>query len=254
MASSVEQVVRDRNQANGLAIIVSNDYKDIKELPTLDGTIKDNTNMRGTFEELNFAVISEHNVTYSKMLALISSVVNHKHYPPTYQRIVFVFSGHGKDDFLLYTGDNKRTNTISIEYILQRFSEASHLAKIPKVFLIDACRGEQVNPGLMVPRGGKNVSQIVPADGNWLLAYSTLPKQKSYEEQGKGGVWMSKLSDRLRTDDSSLNDILTTVNRELVALYQGDAKYPLQQPEFTSRLNSNIFFLREAKGSSPSGE
>ena len=259
MASSVEQAIKEHQQSNGLAIIISNDYKNIHELPTLDGTIKDNRNMRSTFEELNFAVISDHNVTYSKMLALISSVVGCRQYPPSYKRIVFVFSGHGKDDFLLCTNDNhttSRTTTISIEYILQQFSEAPHLAKIPKVFFIDACRGEQANPGLMVARGGKNVSQIVPADGNWLLAYSTLPKQKSYEEQGKGGVWMTKLAERLQTDDSSLTDILTTVNRALVELYQCNALYRsnLQQPEFISRLNSCIYFLREARGTLPPGE
>ena len=188
---SVAQVVKEQPQANGLALIISNDYSHTKGLTTLIGTIKDNTNMKNTFEELSFAVINDHNVTYSKMLALISSVVSFKHYPSSYKRIVFAFSGHGKDDYLLYTNDNEPT-TIDTKYILEQFSEPPHLAEIPKLVFIDACRGDLPNPGRLVSKGGKNISRIIPAGGSWLVAYSTLPKQKSYEEQGKGGMWMSR--------------------------------------------------------------
>ena len=251
--SAVAQLVKEHGQANGLVIVISNDYSHTEGLSTLNGTIKDNRNMRNTFQKLNFAVISEHNVTYSRMLALITSVVSFESYPPSYRRIVFVFSGHGTDNFLLYTSDSKRT-TISTEYILEQFSEAPRLARIPKLFFIDACRGDEVNPGRLVAKGGKNMSEIIPAGGSWLLAYSTLPKQKSYEETGKGGVWMSRLAERIRTDDSSINDILTTVNEEMMAFYRDNISYPLQQPEFRSRLNQCIFFLKEASRKSSSEE
>ncbi len=243
---SIEKVVRENSLANGLAIIVSNDYQNTEQLLTLEGTIRDNENMKRTFESLMLAVISRHNVSHNDMLALLSVIVNFKKFPPTYKRLVFVFSGHGNSDHLLYTNDEV-LSTISIKDVLEHFYAALHLAKIPKMFFIDACRGDQRNPGLTVPRGGKSVTDIIPAEGNWLLAYSTLPKHKSYEEQGKGGVWMSKLADKLRTADTSLADILTSVNEKLMALYRQDKTYPLQQPEFISRLNTNIYFLREAK-------
>ncbi len=62
------------------------------------------------------------------------------------------------------------------------------------------------------------------------------------------------LAEKLRTEDTSLTDILTSVNEELVDLYREDKTYPIQQPEFISRLNCNIFFLREAKRIKPSGD
>ncbi len=244
--SSIEQVIKKDSQANGLAIIISNDYKKTKQLQPLEGTVKDNENMSSTFKSLRLAVVSRHNVCLNEMLKLLHSIVNFKCYPPTYKRLVFVFSGHGNSDHLLYTND-AALNTISIKYILDQFYDASNLVKIPKMFFIDACRGDQRNPGVRVPRGGISITDIVPAEGNWLLAYSTLPKHKSYEEQGKGGVWMSKLAIKLRIEDTSLADILVSVNESLMELYQEDRTYPLQQPEFISRLNSNIYFLREAK-------
>ncbi len=120
---------------------------------------------------------------------------------------------HGSSDHLLYTND-EILSTISTKDVLEHFYAA-------KMFFIDACRGDQRNPGLTVPRGGKSVTDIIPAEGNWLLAYSTLPKHKSYEEQGKGGVWMSKLADKLRTADKSLADILTSASIPTLASSPG---------------------------------
>ncbi len=252
-ACTIDQVVTQHNQANGLAVIISNDYQNTRDLLTLEATIKDSQNMKNTFESVKLAVIARHNVLYNEMLALLSSIIEFKRYPPTYKRLVLVFSGHGISDHLLYTNDATLT-TISINDIVKDFYNASHLAKIPKVFFVDACRGDQRNLGMMVSsRGGKSITDIVPAEGNWLLAYSTLPRHRSYEEQGKGGVWMSMLAEKLRTEDTSLADILTSVNEELVDLYREDKTYPIQQPEYISRLNSNIFFLREAKRIKPSG-
>ena len=208
--------------------------------------------MKNTFEGLGFAVINEHNVTHSEMLALLSSVVDFKRYPPSYKQFVFVFSGHGKDDYLLYTNDSNPI-TISTKDILEKLSEAPQLAAIPKLIFIDACRGDEPNPGRLVPKGGKNVSHIIPAGGSWLVAYSTLPKQKSYEEQEKGGMWMSRLAKILRYDDSSVNDVLTIVNEELMKLYQEKKAYPLQQPEHHSTLNSRIFLQQEAMKSPGTG-
>ena len=247
-ASTCRSIVQNNRHANGLAVIISNDYKSNKKLQTLSGTVEDGKNMKHTFEVLNLAVIHKHNLTLSATMELIQSIVSIIHYPPSYKSIVFIFSGHGNTDHCLYTNDPD-TTTIHIEDVLSMFypSQAPSLGNIPKLFFIDACRGDAVNPGVMVSRGGKSVGQMVPAEGNILVAYSTLSKRMSYEEQGKGGVWMSRLAEKLREEDASVGDILTNVNEEMMELYQDESSYPMQQPEYISRLNRCVFFLREAR-------
>lgn len=247
---SISEAIITCPQAQGLAIIISNDYRGTK-LPPLSGTHRDLERMQSAFMRLQYGVVSRHNMIKSRLTSLLLEASQQVQYPPTYRRIVVVFAGHGTYDDQLVTQDCYH---VKLDDIVNMFlpKQAQHLASIPKLFFIDACRGEKEDPGytcLMrsttIPRGGKllTISRL-PSEGNYLLAYSTMYGYKSYEMCGKGGVWMTLLSEKLVTVNKSVLDVLTDVNKDLIDSYQ-DELY-IQQPELHSSLNEEINFFKEA--------
>ena len=246
-------MVQANPTANGLAIIVSNDYTPLPDLESLTGTYKDALHMKATFEILKFGVLHKHNINKVEFLDLMSQTANFTCYPESYKRVAIVFSGHGANNYQLYMQDG---NLIRMEEIFYPFfpERAPLIGSIPKLFFIDACRGEGDNPGVMVPRGGEEVIMSkVPQQSNFLVAYSTIPGYKSYEARGVGGIWLTKLADELKKKDASVLDILTKVNKKMKKKYQrpGWGTF-MQQPELVSRLNEGVYLLREARISSNS--
>ena len=69
-----------------------------------------------------------------------------------------------------------------------------------RLFFIDACRGTSDDIGRVVaPRGGKPLegARIPSTAYNILLAHSTISGYRSYEIEGKGGIWMQVLANKL---------------------------------------------------------
>lgn len=245
---NVLQVIQDNQTANGLAVILTNSYEGCSRLETLSGTKADGERMRGSFQLLNFSTHHEHNLPKAATMQLLYNVANCKEFPPTYRRVVFVFSGHGGADHKLYTSDGE---TVKVSDILSAFfpERAPLNGNMAKLFFIDACRGKQANSGVIVARSGREIETLtIPKQGNFLVAYSTIPDHLSYEERSKGGIWISALAEKLCKRNASVHDVLSEVNRELVNKYQ-KASYAgfVQQPEFISRLNEPVNLFREAQ-------
>lgn len=244
--SIIRKIIKELPDANGFAVIISNDYKEVKDgtLRYLQGAEKDSKKMESTFKFLKFAVHHIHNCPIASLMDVLQAISQHR-YPPSCRRLAIVFSGHGTTGYI-YAGDG---NNLRLEILFDLFSNtrAPHLGDIPKMFFIDACRGSKKNIGTIVPRGGKLLeTKVVPQGGNTLVAYSTILNYMSYET-ADGGMWMSKLAEKLKTD-SSICDILTNINSELIDRYNHSSGklLDLQQPTFHSQLNEIVNLYSEA--------
>ena len=258
---SILETIQGQPEANGLALIITNDYCDCHGLDTLSGTREDGERMYQAFQHLKFATHWETNVTSSRLEQLIYDATHYEYYSHdqlrNYKCIAFVFSGHGCKKEHIYMQDGKTVDTD--ENIVKPFLPKStrKIGNLPKLFFIDACRGKEDIEPVVVPRGsGKETepkavergvteeqdSRVTP-EGNYLIAYSTMPEHKSYELQGKGGIWMTTLTDKLCTSHDSIEDILTMVNEEMMEKYQKAGQPPMQQPERRSRLNKKVFLF-----------
>jgi len=121
---------------------------------------------------------------------------------------------------------------------------------VPKFFFVDACCGDEIASGVVYKidksarikaRGGAVEEIRLPRNGNYLLAYSTLPGMKSFEDYRRGSFWMNILCDELLNNhENSIQDILTIVNRKLIL--ECKPNHCLQQPIFISCLNLVIHF------------
>jgi hypothetical protein len=137
------------------------------------------------------------------------------------------------------------------------------IGDIPKIFFIDACRGDETTGTVDVPTkdGGtthkgspsnadsavsrkgcyKIDLQKIPTEGSCLIAYSTLPGCKSNEYNGdfKGSLWLRFLAEQLQVSAASIEDLLTDVNEELLN-YSRKNNLEIQQPEKLVRLNRRL--------------
>ena len=241
-------IVRRATGAPGLAIIASCDYKELPRLRNLEGAEEDGIRMEATMKRLGYAVKRMHNVSQVQLLDMVCSAAENVPYPPSFRRLVFVFSGHAKDESLV-TGDGKEISLSQIVRTLSPSLPQSPLKDMVRLFIIDACRGCIDDPGITVPKGGSSVDTIrIPScGGNLLIAYSSVPGFRSYEESGRSSLWLPLVTEELESD-CDIQSVFTRVNMKLRQKLQ-DRKYEyVQQPETISRLNELVNLAREVPG------
>lgn len=246
----LDDLVAAKPSANGLAIIVANEWSYRDDHVQLGGTGIDLEAITKAFESLKFATLPIKNASGQQIVDIIQAAAD-RQYPDSYKRLAFVFSGHG-DRECIYAHDSKiKWQEHIFDPWLPRASP--HLAKIPKLFFFDACRGRHADLGVPtvqyqtaggpVAKGGRS-----PSVGNYLLACSTMPTMQAFEEPGAGGYWMKHLAKELQSDTNtccSLIQILTKVTREVVEEMGGNYGC-MQQPVIETTLYETIYPIKEA--------
>ncbi len=255
-------------QKNGLAIIITNDYKETN-LQYLTGAHNDGDKMERVFVNLGYDICRWKNYTSHRLhesLRQIISDIGHSNYGC----IVVIFSGHGTADV-----DKKRTYFFAQDYECQKFPVHEMLnyfmpkfspaiATTPKVFLIDSCLGDTdtYKEAVIVPKsgcapdfrteapitekGGQLIPTIdVPPEGNFILAYSTSIGYRSYERE-HGGIWLNCLGNKIQEKahcDSVMN-ILTGVNGDLLQMYQQKTfRRAMTQPSLIGQSHGTVYFM-----------
>lgn len=211
-------LVNNNQGARGVAVIICNDYEGCSaRYPKLNGTKKDAEAMEKALQHLKFLTIVKRNITEDEICALVRAVASCREYPRGYNCIVVVFAGHGIENKLIVSSDEKEVNLQ--EALINPFNpkNSPFIKNIPKIVLIDACRGA------LQPRGSSNTDLSVPT--NVLVAFSTMDGYKAYEA-GYGGIWMQKLAAKLIVSTKSIGDTIIEVNKEINYSHPG-----LQEPQ-----------------------
>ena len=257
------KIIEENETANGVAILIGNDYDNEickkQNLRILKGPKKDVLKAESVFKQFGAACYLKLNATACETKTIIN-MASTMSYPSSYGWIVFVYCGHGADANALLAQDGK---CVYVKYdIIDPFQpeRSVPIAKIPKLFFIDACRGNEKTrpifisrgPDGFTPRGGTGQDSVAfPPKGNMLVAYPTLSHTQSYEIDGEGGLWLNKVLDRLAgNDDLSVAEILQKVNGDIRDYYQ--ERYPeskgremsMQQAEYISTLHDVLKFKK----------
>ncbi|EDO39629.1 predicted protein, partial [Nematostella vectensis] len=166
-----------------------------------------------------------------------------------YDCLAIFLMSHGKEDFI-YTSDG---GELKINEIRKRFSNARcrSLAGKPKLFFIQACRGEKKDFGTIVQDGPKtpeehqetpykfdlsphNKGASTAEMADFLLAYSTVGGHASFRNTADGSRFIRALvtTFALHSGSEDVLSMLTRVNREVNR--QGDiGNKQVSQPETT---------------------
>ena len=221
----------------GLAVIVNCDYEECGELDTLLGTKVDADEMKMTCEALNYVIKQLVNPTKEELQGLLQEVSRTlstcgeiKREVAKEKVIIFAFSGHGTSKGTaekLYANDGQMLDFK--DEIIKPFTDPKGIFHVPKLFLIDACRGTM---RLIAKGGGGGASGgdevVEKADeevyfekgvqhklGNYRIDYSTIPHHVSYATSRHGSMWMPKLARALRTHNDSYGNIADNVKEEV---------------------------------------
>ena len=245
--------------APGLAVIITNDYIE-SPLNALKGTTADGDKMQKAFHQFfRFDYLRAKNLPAEDMTNFIQEVANCSSLQSK-KCIVFVFSGHGGEYGSLYGQDGETVDTI--DDILLPFDPqmAPDLENIPKLFFIDACRGDvDTKTGRKGKWSGKG--SIIdaskggeggrPLSGGYIVGYATMSGYRSYlrSDSEAGSVWMPLVADELQRDPKrDVLHVLLDVNKRLKEEFDLAVKripdFHYQQPHFENTYPDNVNLFR----------
>uniref|UniRef100_M4A6W0 Caspase-6 n=1 Tax=Xiphophorus maculatus TaxID=8083 RepID=M4A6W0_XIPMA len=191
-------------------------------LNTRNGTNADRHNLERRLLELNFDVRSYDDYKLVDVLEKIHEAAEDDHSDA--DCFLLAFLSHGENDHV-YAYDGK----ISIQDITAMFKgdKCQSLVGKPKIFVVQACRGEQhdvpVTPCDAVDNDVKTNETVVdacaihtlPAGADFIMCYSVAEGYYSHRETINGSWYIQDLCELLKMYGSSLEftQLLTLVNR-----------------------------------------
>ena len=208
----------DLMKKRGLAIIISCDYKGSSKFRPLLGTAKDAEEMRTTFLQFDYDIhqLKNEEATLSNIEQKLKRLGKYlrDYNGATINRdgrikaIVFTFSGHGADPNLLITNDGE---SLFLKDVIEPLvdSDMKIAFGIPKLFMIDACRG---SGELSTSDDGAGA-----VGGNYRLDFATLRDQTAGADDDES-VWMPVLARNLRRQmfkDRSYQALVANANRDV---------------------------------------
>ncbi|XP_024907581.1 caspase-6 isoform X3 [Pteropus alecto] len=216
------------------------------------------------FSDLGFEVKCFNDLKAEELLLKIHEASNSSHVDA--DCFLCVFLSHGEDNHI-YAYDAK----IEIQTLTGLFKgdKCQSLVGKPKIFIIQACRGNQhdvpVRPFDAVDHRtdqlGANVTQVdaasvytLPAGADFLMCYSVAEGYYSHRETVNGSWYIQDLCEMLGTFGSSLEftELLTLVNRKVSRRRVDFCKDPSaigkkQVPCFASMLTKKLYFFPKSK-------
>ena len=160
-----------------------------------------------------------------------------------YECILFAFSGHGLNNKYIMMQDSSIVNieTDILEPLLP--SSIRKFGEVPKVLLIDACRGSSVTATVSTKFALDVITkETVPAEGNYLLACSTMPGHYSFMYT-KGSAWIQEFAHLARESTKSVEGILVNVNENLNKM-ANRKEIEFLQPDMYVRLLREVHIYR----------
>ncbi|XP_063603069.1 caspase-1-like isoform X1 [Penaeus indicus] len=192
-----------------------------------NGTDRDRDQAQALFTNLGFQVTVYNNLKVYEVKEKIQDLafdVNHSEC----DALAVVFMSHGEKDVLW-----GRDGTFNPDYLFENFKadQCPTLAGKPKLFFIQACRGEGLDSGTTLVQQ-KNRDEIdsgyqaykIPNTADFLVCWSTIPGHFSWRNTTNGSWFIQSLV-KVLTRDSAHDDLLsmmTSVNRNMILNFESN--------------------------------
>lgn len=207
----------------GMAIIFNHEnFKTNLNLKARSGTNLDRSNLENSFKKLGFSTQVYHDKTQSEVLDIISVVANTDH--SDNDCLVIAVLTHGEHGILYAKDTVYKPESLWTPFTADR---CPTLAGKPKLFFIQACQGDKLDPGIMMRTtetdSGANSFKI-PVHADFLIAYSTIPGHYSWRNTSKGSWYMQALCQELDENGFLLDllTILTFVNQRVALDFESN--------------------------------
>ncbi|XP_040823211.1 caspase-6-like [Ochotona curzoniae] len=259
-----EEEYKMDHKRRGIALIFNhNEFYWKLNMRQRRGSHLDKEGLIRRLEELGFEVECFDNLKAEELLLKIHEVSTFSHADA--DCFVCVFLSHGEGNHI-YAYDAK----IEIQTLTALFKgdKCPSLVGKPKIFIIQACRGEEYDEPV-IPMdavdseiGGQdnNMMEVdvasvytLPAGADFLMCYSVAEGYYSFRDPKEGSWYIQDLCEMLGKYGSSLEftELLTLVNRKVSQRRVNISKNPnvigkKQIPCFASMLTKKLHFYRKA--------
>lgn len=227
----------------GIALVFNHENFDIGGLSKRSGTNVDCECLVNRLEILGFNVQVFHNLEYSDLYARVIAAANWNHCDN--DCFIMAILTHGELGVLYAKDSAYKPENLWMPFTADK---CPSLAGKPKLFFIQACQGDKLDPGVTLNRtetdGHPSNSYRIPTYADFLVVYSTIPGYYSWRNTTRGSWFIQALCAELN-ESSEMYDlltILTFVSRRVAVDYESnvptDAKMHLQKqiPCITSML------------------
>lgn len=194
-------------------------------MPSRHGTNADKENLERRLGDLGFDVRAYDNLKAAEVMELIHEAATSNHADA--DCFLCVFLSHGENDHV-FAYDAK----IQIQDLTGMFKgdKCQSLVGKPKIFIIQACRGEKhdepVMPMDVVDHAVDQVNTVVvdagaiytlPAGADFIMCYSVAEGYYSHRETVRGSWYIQDLCELMQRYGSTLEftELLTLVNRKV---------------------------------------
>ncbi|XP_065918503.1 uncharacterized protein [Dysidea avara] len=255
LAQDESRVVAERYEMkcrpHGKAVIINNyEFHSIdpvfEALPTRGGSEIDEENLRVVWKYLRYDVCVFRNLTASQLNQQLAKIALEDH--TNFYSFVCCILSHGSSDGI-YGTDGE---LVKISEIIKLFNGncCPSLVNKPKLFFVQACRGENVDKAVhLEERDGNDVfgdalRNSLPSVTDLLLAYSSPLGYKSWRSLRYGSWYISKLCEVFMDNalQQDLLNMLTMVNKKLSEAYTAEGFK--QCPAPVTLLRKQVWFLR----------
>lgn len=220
------------------------------------GTDIDCTTICLRLKALGFQVDRYHNASCAQIMKTFSNAAHEDHSDA--DCFVGVLLSHGEKDLIMGT-DGK----LAIKDIFDFFraNNSTTLAGKPKIFFVQACRGNQLDEGvhMNVTDAKRNHDDAfdkqeirIPNEADFLLSFSTVPGYYSWRNSKLGSWYIQALVYILdkKGTTTEIQKLLTHLNRlvsyseKYMSNTQIKSMHGMKQsPSFTSMLTKDLYFL-----------
>ncbi|XP_011196246.2 caspase-like [Zeugodacus cucurbitae] len=245
---AVEYNMRHKNR--GLALIFNHETFDVRTIEPRTGTNVDCENLTKVLKKLDFDVnvFNDCRLNELKQQLVRASQMDHSEN----DCILVVILSHGEHGYIYAKDVQYKLDAIWSYFTPQK---CPSLAGKPKLFFIQACQGDECDPGVTLNRhtetdGDSSMSYKIPLYADFLIAYSTIPGFVSWRNPELGSWFIHALYTELEMNGKRLDilTLLTFVCRRVAIDWQSYApdtpkKHEQKQiPCFTSMLTRILRF------------
>ncbi|XP_052899156.1 caspase-1-like [Anopheles moucheti] len=260
-----------RHEQRGVAVIFNQMH--FFHQTTRKGTDVDCDNMQQVLSDLQFEVRVHKDLMVNEIMEVLNDLAEENH--KNRDCLLVVMMTHGQDNVL-----HAKDRTFRVDRLWENFigKACPTLLGKPKLFFIQACRGDNVDKGVSLeqsikqaartvasatarelpqptiqPGRAKSIQYAIPAMADLLVMYSTYKGHYSWRHTNRGSWFIRALCDELRMHGNSkqLLQLLTAVSRKVAFGFQsvvpGDGlkNSSKQMPCIVSMLTKIVYFPRK---------
>lgn len=231
----------------GVCIIINNkNFHKSTGMTPRSGTDVDAAKLRETFMALKYEVRNKNDLTREEIVELMKNASKEDHSKRS--SFVCVILSHG-DEGVIFGTDGP----IDLKKLTSYFrgDYCRSLIGKPKLFIIQACRGTELDCGIETDSGTEDdmTCQKIPVEADFLYAYSTAPGYYSWRNAKDGSWFIQSLCAMLKLYAHKLEfmHILTRVNRKVATEFESfslDSTFHAKKqiPCIVSMLTKELYF------------